>query len=156
MTDTVPLVHSVEQRLEHLGLALPEPRSRMGNFVGSVHVGDLLFLSGQGSHERLGTIGDDLGLDDGYDAAKECVLYLLGLVKEELGTLDRVERIVKLLGFVNCVPGFDKTPLILNGASDLLIHLYGEAGHHARTAIGVNALPRNFAVEIEMIVQVKA
>ena len=80
----------------------------------------------------------------------------LGLVKEELGSLDRVRRIVKLLGFVNCEPGFDKNPLVLNGASDLLVEVFGERGRHARSAIGANALPHNFAVEVEMIVQVEA
>lgn len=126
----------------------------MGNFLGGVGVNDLLFLSGQGSHQHLGTIGGDLGVEDGYNAARECALNLLSLVKEELGTLDRLRRVVKLLGFVRCVPGFDQTPMVLDGASDLLIQLYGDAGRHARSAIGAAALPRNFAVEIEMIVQV--
>jgi enamine deaminase RidA (YjgF/YER057c/UK114 family) len=152
---TTSATHHVENRLGELGLSLPPPPSaRLGNFLGGVRVGDLLFLSGQGSHHHLGKVGGEVTVDDGYRAARECALYLLGLVKAEVGSLDRVRRIVKLLGFVNCVPGFDQTPLVLNGASDLLIELYGDAGRHARSAIGAAALPRDFAVEIEMIVQV--
>jgi enamine deaminase RidA (YjgF/YER057c/UK114 family) len=154
MSNTVPKTTSVEERLGELGVSLPTPRPRMGNFLGSVRAGDLLFLSGQGSHNHLGTIGADLTVDDGYKAARECALFLLGLIKEALGSLDRVQQVVKLLGFVNCVPGFDATPIVLNGASDLLIKLYGPRGEHARSAIGVSALPRNFAVEVEMVVQV--
>jgi enamine deaminase RidA (YjgF/YER057c/UK114 family) len=154
MSNTVPKTTSIEDRLGELGVSLPTPRPRMGNFLGSVRAGDLLFLSGQGSHNHLGTIGADLTVDDGYKAARECALFLLGLIKEELGSLDRVQQVVKLLGFVNCVPGFDATPIVLNGASDLLIELYGPRGEHARSAIGVSALPRNFAVEVEMVVQV--
>lgn len=152
---TSPVTHDVEERLTGLGLSLPRLPERMGNFLGGVRVDDLLFLSGQGSHRQLGRVGDDLTVDDGYRAARECALYLLRLVKDEVGSLDHVRRVVKLLGFVNCVPGFDRTPLVLNGASDLLIQLYGDSGRHARSAIGAAALPRGFAVEVEMVVQVR-
>ena len=148
------VTHNIERKLEKLGLALPPARERMGNFLGGTQVNDLLFLSGQGSQDHLGTVGVEFDIDDGYAAARECALYLLARIKEEIGTLDRVSRVVKLLGFVHCTPDFDKSPLVINGASDLLIELYGDAGRHARSAIGAIALPRNFAVEIEMIVQV--
>jgi enamine deaminase RidA (YjgF/YER057c/UK114 family) len=147
-------VPEAEARLHQLGLTLTLAPQRAGNFLNCVQAGGLLFVSGQGSHDHRGTVGADLDLEAGYEAARECALRLLGLVKEELGSLDRVQRVVKVLGFVHCVPEFDRTPLVLNGASDLLIEVYGEAGRHARSAIGVPALPRNFAVEAEMIVQV--
>ncbi|MFD1539802.1 RidA family protein [Nonomuraea guangzhouensis] len=150
----IAAIDQIEARLHDLGLQLPPPRERMGNFLGAVRTGDLLFLSGQGTDRYQGKVGRDLDLDDAYAAARDCALYLLGLVKAELGGLDRVCRVVKLLGFVNCVEGYEQTPLVVNGASDLLVELYGEAGRHARTAVGVAALPRNFAVEIEMVVQV--
>jgi enamine deaminase RidA (YjgF/YER057c/UK114 family) len=150
-----PITTGAEARLAELGLSIPESPGRTGNFVSAVPVGDLLFLAGQGSHDILGVVGDDLDVDAGYAAARECVLRLLGLVRDELGSLDRVQRIVKLLGFVRCVPGFDRTPQVLNGASDLLVQVFGDAGRHARSAVGLHALPHNFAVEIEMIVQVR-
>jgi enamine deaminase RidA (YjgF/YER057c/UK114 family) len=145
---------TAEERLAELGLSIPAAPRRTGNFVSCARVGDLLFLSGQGSHDRLGVVGDDLDIEDGYQAARECALRLLGLVREEVGSLDRVRRIVKLLGFVRCVPGFERNPQVLNGASDLLVQIFGDAGRHARSAIGAHALPHGFAVEIEMIVQV--
>jgi enamine deaminase RidA (YjgF/YER057c/UK114 family) len=155
MTSNVATSPTPETRFQELGLSFPPSPARTGNFVSSVLIGDLLFLSGQGSHDRLGKVGVDLDIEAGYDAARECLLRLLQLVREELGTLDRVQRIVKLLGFVNCEAGFDRNPLVLNGASDLLVQIFGDAGRHARSAIGAIALPHNFAVEIEMIVQVK-
>lgn len=146
---------TAETRFRELGLSFPPAPRRTGNFLSSVRVGDLLFLSGQGSHDHLGKVGVDLDIDAAYAAARECALRLLGLVREELGSLDSVRRIVKVLGFVNCEAGFDRNPQVLNGASDLLVQLFGDAGRHARSAIGVIALPHNFAVEIEMIVQVE-
>ncbi|HET9893405.1 MAG TPA: RidA family protein [Streptosporangiaceae bacterium] len=143
-----------EARLRVLGLTIPPAPPRTGNFVSSVLVGDLLFVSGQGSHDHLGKVGVDLDEETAYEAAREAALRLLGLVREELGSLDRVQRIVKLLGFVNCQPGFTRNPQIINGASDLLVEIFGEAGRHARSAIGAIALPHDFAVEIEMVVQV--
>jgi enamine deaminase RidA (YjgF/YER057c/UK114 family) len=146
----------VEARLAELELTLPPTPRRTGNFVSGVLVGDLLFLSGQGSHDHLGKVGVDFDVETAYAAARECALRLLAMAREELGTLDRIQRIVKLLGFVNCVEGFDRNPQVLNGASDLLVQIFGDAGRHARSAIGAIALPHNFAVEVEMIVQVKS
>jgi enamine deaminase RidA (YjgF/YER057c/UK114 family) len=145
----------VDARLAELGLTLPSIPRRTGNFVNGVLVGDLLFLSGQGSHDHLGKVGVDFDVETAVAAARECALRVLAMAREELGTLDRIQRIVKLLGFVNCVEGFDRNPQVLNGASDLLVQIFGDAGRHARSAIGAVALPHNFAVEIEMIVQVK-
>lgn len=151
----VAAVASPQARFAELGLSYPPAPKRMGNFASCVQVGELLFTCGQGSHDVLGKVGVDVDVDAGYQAAREAVLRSLYLIEEELGSLDRVQRIVKLLGFVNCEAGFDRNPLVLNGASDLLVEVFGEAGRHARSAIGAIALPHNFAVEIELIVQVK-
>ena len=152
----------IEQALENMGLSLGGASSPggtgVGNFVGAVQVGDLLFVSGStgASHyEQRGRVGQDLTVEQGYEAAKYAILGGLLSVQRALGDLDRVERIVKLLGFVNAPEGFVDSPKVINGASDLLIALYGENGRHARSAIGVAALPGNAPVEIEMIVQVK-
>jgi|HubBroStandDraft_1064217.scaffolds.fasta_scaffold273600_2 enamine deaminase RidA (YjgF/YER057c/UK114 family) len=145
---------SAQARFAELGLSFPPAPPRVGNFVSCVLVGDLLFVSGQGSNDHLGKLGVDLDEAQACAAAREAMLRLLRLVQEELGTLDRVRRIVKLLGFVNCEPGFSRSNLVMNGASDLLEQIFGENGRHARSAIGVTGLPHNFAVEIEMIVQV--
>ncbi|PZG01836.1 RidA family protein [Micromonospora deserti] len=149
------VVVSPQARFAELGLSYPPAPKRMGNFASCVQVGELLFTCGQGSHDILGKVGVDIDIDAGYQAAREAMLRSLYLVEEELGTLDRVQRIVKVLGFVNCEAGFDRNPLVLNGGSDLLIEVFGEAGRHARSAIGAIALPHNFAVELELIVQVK-
>lgn len=145
---------SPEQRFAELGLAFPDTPKRMGNFASCVQVGELLFTCGQGSHDVLGKLGADLDVDAGYQAAREAALRSLALVNDELGSLDRVQQIVKVLGFVNCAAGFDRSPLVLNGASDLLVDIFGQAGRHVRSAIGAIALPHDFAVEIEMILKV--
>ncbi|MBF8184502.1 RidA family protein [Nonomuraea sp. K274] len=146
---------SAEERFKELGLEFPPSPKRTGNFLSAVRVGDLLFLSGQGSHDRLGKIGVDFDVDEGYQAAREAGLRSLALAKEELGSLDRVKRIVKILGFVNCEAGFDRNPQVLNGASDLMVEIFGDAGRHVRSAIGAIALPHDFAVEIEMVLQLE-
>lgn len=145
---------SAEARFDELGLEFPPSPKRTGNFVSAVRIGDLLFLSGQGSHDVLGKVGVEYDVEQGYQAAREAAIRSLALVREELGSLDRVRRIVKILGFVNCEAGFDKNPQVLNGASDLMVEIFGDAGRHARSAIGAIALPHDFAVELEMIVQV--
>jgi enamine deaminase RidA (YjgF/YER057c/UK114 family) len=149
----------VEQKLAELGLRLPDPNPQQrGNYVGAVQVHELLFVSGStgaAQHELRGKVGRDLTVDEGYEAAKWAMLACLGSILGALGDLDRVDRVVKLLGFINAADAFEDTPLVLNGASDLLVQLYGEAGRHARSAIGVAALPRNAPVEVEMIITVK-
>ncbi len=150
----------IEQELAKLGLRLPEPTPPVANFIPAVKVGSLLFISGHGPRldgeiKFRGKVGRDLTVEEGYEAAKLVMLNCLGTIKRTVGDLDRVERIVKVLGFINAPEGFRETPKVLNGASDLLVHLYGENGRHARSAIGVAALPNEIAVEIEMIVQLK-
>lgn len=146
---------SAEARLAELGLTLPALRPASGNYLSYVQVGKLLFLSGQGAEPWFGRVGDDLSLEDGQLAARDCMLNLLAQTKAALGSLERVERIVKLLGFVACSDDFRALPSVVNGASDLLVELFGEAGRHARAALGMQALPLGFAVEIEMVVQVR-
>ncbi len=150
----------VEQELARLGLKLPEPMPPVANYIGAVRVGSLLFVSGHGPRMDgklmfQGKVGRDLTVEQGYEAARLVMLNCLGTIKREIGDLDKVERIVKLLGFVNAPEGFRESPKVINGASDLLVQLYGEKGRHARSAIGVAALPMEIAVEIEMIAQLK-
>ena len=148
----------VEQELEGMGLRLPEPTSGVASFIPYVQVDKLLFVSGNTGarmYEHRGKVGQEVTVEQGYEAARFAMLGCLASVKDALGDLDRVERVVKLLGFINAPEGFTDSPRVLNGASDLLIHLYGEQGKHARSAIGVAALPGNAPVEVEMIVSVR-
>jgi enamine deaminase RidA (YjgF/YER057c/UK114 family) len=143
-----------------MGLKIPAASPPVGTYVGAVQVGSLLFVSGHGPRNAggwlyNGKVGVEYTVEQGYEAARDTMLNVLGTVQRTLGDLDRVERIVKLLGLVNVPDGFTETPRVINGASDLLIELYGENGRHARSAIGVPALPNNIPVEIEMIVQLK-
>ncbi len=148
-----------EERLKEMGLELPAPAAPVGNYVPAVRTGNLVFLSGHGpvGKDRVvtGKVGSDLTVEEGYEAAKIVAIGLLGSLKDLIGTLDKVRRIVKLLGMVNCDPSFMDQPQVINGASDLLVEVFGEEGRHARSAVGMNALPFNIAVEIEMIVEVE-
>ena len=149
----------VEQTLQEMGITLPEPTSGVASFIPSVQVDRTLYVSGNTGtrmYEQRGRVGQDLTVDQGYEAAKFAMVASLASVKAALGDLDRVERVVKLLGFVNAPEGFTESPQVVNGASDLLIELYGEMGKHARSAIGIAALPGNAPVEVEMILLVKA
>lgn len=148
-----------ENRAQELGLALPTPTPPVGNYLKAVQVGNLLFLSGHGPHkdgvpQYRGKVGKDLSLDEGYAAARLTMLNCIASVRMALGSLNRVRRVVKVLGFVNCASGFTDEPKVINGGSDLLVELFAENGRHARSAIGVAELPGNIAVEIEMIVEV--
>jgi enamine deaminase RidA (YjgF/YER057c/UK114 family) len=145
---------SADERLRELGLSLPALRQPAGNYVGWVRSGDLLFLSGQGADGFTGRLGADMSVEDGRAAARACALNLLAQARDALGSLDRVARVVKLLGFVACTDEFTDEPAVIDGASDLLGELFGEHGRHARSAIGVRALPRGFAVEVEMVLEV--
>ncbi len=148
----------VEQTLEGMGLTLPEITSGAGSFIPAVQTGNLLFVSGNTGarlYDYRGKLGQDVTLEQGYEASKCAMLGCLAAARSVIGDLDRIERVVKLLGFVNAGEGFTDTPKVINGASDLLIALYGEAGRHARSAIGVAALPGNAPVEVEMVVQVR-
>ena len=143
-----------ERRLAELGLELPALRPRAGRYEGWVRAGDLLFLSGQGADGWVGRLGADLGIEQGRLAARDCALNLLAQTRDALGSLDRVARVVKVVGFVACSPKFTGLPAVVDGASALLIDLFGDRGAHARTAVGVAALPLGFAVEVEMVIQI--
>jgi len=149
----------VESKLVEMGLELPAPPAPVANYVRAVRTGNLVFVSGHGASRDgqlvyRGKLGADLDVATGYEAARLVMLNCLTSLKEEIGELDRVTRIVKLLGMVNCAPDFGEQPEVINGASDLLTELFGERGRHARSAVGMAALPRGIAVEIEMVVEV--
>jgi enamine deaminase RidA (YjgF/YER057c/UK114 family) len=149
----------VEEKLKELGLELPSAATPMANYVPAVRSGNLVFLSGHGPVEKdriiRGKLGRDLTVEEGYEAARIVALGLLGTLKSVIGDLEKVRRIVKLLGMVNCDPAFTDHPQVVNGASDLLVEVFGERGRHARSAVGMNALPVDIAVEIEMIAEVE-
>jgi enamine deaminase RidA (YjgF/YER057c/UK114 family) len=150
---------SVADRLKELGLEIPSRRS-YGKYVGCVRSGNLVFVSGAGPLRPegfiTGKVGGDVDLDTAQEAARLCVLSGLSAVQEELGDLERMTRVVKLLGFVNSAPGFNQQPAVMDGASGLLLELFGERGQHARSAVGVAELPMDIAVEVEMIVEAPA
>ena len=142
---------SAEQKLLELGLSLPAPPAPGGNYVSAKVVGSVLYLAGAISTMR-GTAGADRTVEDGYAAARECLLTQLAVVKQALGSLDKVREIISLNGYVNAVGGFPDSPAVINGASDLLVAVFGDAGRHVRAAIGVSGLPRNALVELQMVV----
>ena len=150
---------AVEDRLRELEIAIPPPWRPVANYVGAVRTGNLVFVSGHGPRlpqggNITGKVGRDLSTEQGYEAARACILACLASLQAEIGDLNRVRRIVKLLGMVNCTEDFGEQPQVINGASDLLVSLFGERGRHARSAVGMQMLPNNIAVEIEMIVEV--
>jgi enamine deaminase RidA (YjgF/YER057c/UK114 family) len=152
---------SYEQRLNGLGLELPAPPRPVATYIPAVRVGDLLFLSGvlptrNGQLIMTGKLGADLSIEQGIEAAKTAALNALAIIRSEVGSLDRVKRIVKMVGHIASAPGFSDQPQVLNGASDLLVAVFGDAGRHARVAVGAAELPRQAPVEIELIVQVSA
>ena len=150
---------AIADRLKLLGLEIPSRRS-YGKYVGAVRSGNLVFVSGAGPSRPegfiTGKVGGDVDLETAQEAARLCVLSGLSAVQEELGDLERMTRVVKLLGFVNSAPGFNQQPAVMDGASGLLIELFGERGQHARSAVGVAELPMDIAVEVEMIVEAPA
>jgi len=152
---------SVEEKLKEMGLALPAPPKPVAAYVPAVATGDgYVYTSGQipftgGELVFKGKLGRDLDEAQGYAAAQLCDLNCLGAVKAAVGILDRVERVVKVVGFVASAPGFNAQPKVVNGASELLGKLFGAAGEHARSAVGVAELPLDAAVEVEMIVKIK-
>jgi enamine deaminase RidA (YjgF/YER057c/UK114 family) len=151
----------IETHLKELGWTLPDPPTPVGSYLLSRKTGDLLFLSGTTCYVPdgllyKGRLGAELDLQQGYAAARQTMLNLLSVAKAALGDLDRVEGVVKVNGYVNSDPEFDRQPEVINGASDLLVQVFGERGKHARTSIGVNILPGNIPVEIEMVLQVRS
>ena len=150
---------SYEARLKELKIELPSAPKPVASYVPAVRAGNLIFLAGQGPMSAgrptiSGKVGSDLSEEQGNKAARQTVFNLLAALKAEIGSLDRVKRIVKLTGFVNSAPGFTRQPWVVNGASDLLVDIFGEAGKHARSSVGVSELPMNIPVEIELIVEV--
>ena len=146
---------TVEKKLAELGIALPTPASPVANYLPFVRVGALLFVSGQicldagGKLVAKGKLGGGVSPEDGQKAARACAVNLLAQVKAALGDLDQVARVVRLGGFINSDPGFLDGPKVMNGASDLMVTAFGDKGRHARTTIGVAALPLDAAVEVE-------
>jgi enamine deaminase RidA (YjgF/YER057c/UK114 family) len=155
------MASSIETRLKELGITLPPPGAPGGNYVPFIIAGNLAFMAGQVAREAgrmkyVGKVGKDLSVEDGAQAARLCAVNLLAQLKAACGgDLDCVERCVRLGGFVNSPPDFFEHPKVVNGASDLMVEVFGERGQHARTAVGVSALPMDSAVEVEGIFQIK-
>ncbi|HSR11297.1 MAG TPA: RidA family protein [Thermodesulfobacteriota bacterium] len=150
---------SAEKKLQDLGLSLPQSPKPLANYVTAVKTGNLLFVSGHGPYNdgksvTTGKLGKELTVEQGYQTARNVALNCLASVKSALGDLDKVKRVVKLLGMVNCTEDFKDQPKVINGASDLLVELFGDAGKHARSAVGMQSLPNGIPVEIEMILEV--
>jgi enamine deaminase RidA (YjgF/YER057c/UK114 family) len=147
-----------EENLVEYGFILPKLPAPGGNYVSAKQSGSVIYLSGVisiGSEGVItGTAGADRTVDDGYRAAQACALLQVAVLRQELGTLDRVAEVLTVNGYVNAAPGFGDSPAIVNGASDLLVQIFGDAGRHVRAAIGVSALPRNALVEVQMTVRV--
>lgn len=151
---------SYEAKIKELGVTVPEAPKPVAVYVPGVQAGNLIYTAGQiplagGELKFKGKVGKDLTTEEGYEAARICALNCLGVVKSMLGSLDKIERIVKVTGFVNSAPGFTGQPKVIDGASELLGEIFGEQGRHARSAVGVAELPVDAAVEVEIIIQVK-
>ena len=150
---------AIESRLQKLGIVLPGLPAPGGNFVPAKTIGSMVYLSGVISTNTegviTGTVGLDRTVDEGHAAARACALTHLAVLKHHVGSLDTVKSIVGVNGYVNAVAGFADSPKVINGASDLLVEVFGEAGRHVRAAIGVSALPRNALVEVQMTVEIE-
>jgi enamine deaminase RidA (YjgF/YER057c/UK114 family) len=145
----------IAERLEELGIILPTVSPPVGNYLGCVVQDDLVYVGGHGpigGDEAIrGKVGGDLSLEDGKQAARLTALSILATLQAELGDLERISRIVKVFGMVNVAPGFNQTPAVIDGCSDLLVEIFGEKGRHTRSAVGLAELPFDIAVEIELI-----
>ena len=146
---------TAEKKLRELGIELLPVTPPVANYVNAVRTGNLLFLAGKGpAGGAVGIVGKDFTVEQAYQHARSTGLALIAVMKSELGSLDRVKRIVKVLGMVNAVPGFGDQPKVINGCSDLFVEVFGERGKHARSAVGMGSLPMQIPVEIEVIVEV--
>jgi enamine deaminase RidA (YjgF/YER057c/UK114 family) len=147
----------VQQRLEELGIELPEPVQPIATYVRFLQTGSVLYISGTGpsAGSPRGKLGDTLTVDDGYAAARGVGLQILATANAALGDLDRVKRVIKVLGMVNCTPDFEDHPRVINGCSDLFVDVFGEAGLHTRSAVGFVSLPFQIPVEIECAMEVE-
>jgi enamine deaminase RidA (YjgF/YER057c/UK114 family) len=151
---------SAEARVKELGLDLSNPAGPIANYVAAVTTGKLVYLSGKGPTGPDGTmmagkVGKDLTTEEAYEQAKLVCIQLLAALRAHVGSLDNVTQVIKLLGMVNCTPDYADQPAVINGCSDLLVEVFGEAGKHARSAVGMGSLPGQIPVEIEMIVEIK-
>ncbi|HEX9748901.1 MAG TPA: RidA family protein [Methylomirabilota bacterium] len=156
----MPDAMRIEKKLAKLGLELPAPPAPVGNYLPAARVGNLVFTSGQtaridGVRRYVGVVGQEVSQADAYLSARDATLNCLACVKQAVGSLDRVKRVVKVVGFVNAGREFTTQPAAINGASDLLERLFGEAGRHARSVVGLSSLPSNVSVEVELIVEVR-
>ena len=145
---------SVDAQLHSLGIVLPDVPAPAGNYVHAVRTGNLLFLAGKGPRASSGKVGDTVTVEEAYQDARDTGLILLAVMRQELGSLDRVTRVVKVFGMVNAAPDFGQQPAVINGCSDLFVEVFGDAGRHARSAVGMGSLPGQITVEIECIVEV--
>jgi enamine deaminase RidA (YjgF/YER057c/UK114 family) len=148
-----------ETRLKEKGIVLSPPTSPVANYLNAVRIGNLLYLSGRGPSKPDGTfitgkLGKDLTIEQGYEAARLTAINCLSVIKTELGSLNKVKRVVKVLGMVNCTDDFKDQPKVINGYSDLMVEIFGDKGKHARSAVGMAALPFGMAVEVEIILEV--
>jgi enamine deaminase RidA (YjgF/YER057c/UK114 family) len=151
----------IDARLAELGIELPNATKPVANFVPCVQTGNTLFVSGQvtawnGEYRHVGKVGREIAIDEAQKAARMCALNVLAQARAYLGDLDRVTRVVMVQGFVNAVPEFTEHPKVVNGASDLFVQVFGEAGKHARFALGAGSLPFNVSVEVAAVLEVKA
>ncbi len=151
---------TIEEKLKDLGLTLPSAPKPVANYVPAVRIGNLLFVSGHGPYNdgkiiTSGKLGKELTVEQGYQVARNVALNCLSSTKAIIGDLNRVRRVVKLLGMVNCTEDFKDQPKVINGASDLLVEVFGDKGKHARSAVGMQSLPNGIPVEIEMILEVE-
>lgn len=149
-----------EAKLKEKGIVLATPASPIANYVNAVRVGNLLYLAGKGPQKAdntyiTGKLGKDLSVEQGYEAARLTAINHLAVIRAELGSLNKVKRIVKVLGMVNCTDTFTDQPKVINGYSDLMVEIFGEKGKHARSAVGMSSLPLNMAVEVEVIVEIE-
>jgi len=148
----------IADRLAELGITLPAPFPPGGNYLPCIIDDDLVYVSGHGpiagDQMMTGKVGGDLTAEQGREAARMTALSLLATLNAELGSLDRIARIIKVLGMVNCAPGFNRTPAVIDGASDLFVEIFGDAGRHTRSAVGMAELPFDIAVEIELICRI--
>jgi enamine deaminase RidA (YjgF/YER057c/UK114 family) len=149
----------IADRMQQLGVVLPTVFPPAGNYVSCVVDGDLVYVGGHGPIDGdkmvRGKVGTDLSLEQGQEAARTTALSILATLNAELGDLDRIERIIKVFGMVNCAPGFNQTPAVIDGCSNLLVELFGDAGRHTRAAVGMAELPFDIAVEIELIARIR-
>ena len=146
---------SAEKKLKQLGITLPAVTPPVANYVNAVRTGNLLYLAGKGPAGSIsGIVGKDITVEEAYGHARTTGLNLIAVMRDELGSLDRVKRVVKVLGMVNAVPGFTDQPKVINGCSDLFVAVLGERGRHARSAVGMGSLPVGISVEIEAVMRV--